>query len=59
MWRQLDRRAGPHQMTGWMIQPQQRGASLRRAKSLPGQAARAGPLLAGLRPTLSLLMSKP
>ena len=57
MCRQLDRRAGPHQMTGWMIQRQQRGASLRRAKSLPGRAARVGPLLAGRRAIPSLLMS--
>ena len=59
MWRQLDRRAGLPQMTGWMTQPQLPGASLRRARSLPGRAARAGPLAAGLRALPLWLISKP
>lgn len=57
MSRQLDRRAGPHLTTGWMTLPQQPGASSRRARSLPGRAARAGPLLAGLRALPSVLTS--
>ena len=58
MWRQLDRKGGPRRMTGWMTRPQRLGAFLRRARSLPGRAARAGPLAAGLRALPSLLMSK-